>query len=322
MAQAWTVWICVRSPLRVWGAFWAVAAGMILAAAPVLLVAQGPAENPATACTSKNQVDTATVGQYQFTAYKSGDGACVQAMSAGKVLYTHSVDSFESFTLGQPADAQDKIPAIANGTDVTGRGQPDMIVSLYTGGAHCCTDHFVFELGPNFQLLATLNDTNDDLAHFERLADGHYYYVTADWTFGYWPTCFACSPSEVVTLHWANDAKGGGFHLATDKMQTPAPTAAQWNSDLAAAQKAVSAGDADTIGTTMWQTVLDLLYTGHSDLAWKFIDTLGPKAQQSPLPALADFCALLKTDPYWPDLQPTLKDTPVACANAQPKPSQ
>ena len=73
---------------------------MIWIAAAAPLFAQGPAENPATACTSKNQVDTATVGQIQFTAYKSGDGACVQATSGGKVVYNHSVDSFETFTLG------------------------------------------------------------------------------------------------------------------------------------------------------------------------------------------------------------------------------
>jgi hypothetical protein len=299
-----------------------VLAAIALAAGPALLVAQGPAENPAEACTSKNLAASATVGQYQFTAYKSGDGACLQVMSANKAVYSNAVDSFESFTLGQPADAQSNIPAVANGTDVTGRGNPDMIASLYTGGAHCCTKHFVFELAPQFQLLATLNDEDDEDAHFEKLTDGHYYYVTADTTFDYWPTCYACSPSANVTLHWASDAKGGGFHLAMDKMATLAPSTADWNKQLAAAQKAVSAGDADSIGTTMWQTVLNLIYTSHSDLAWKFVDALGPKAQQSPFPALADFCSLLKTSPYWPDLQPTLKDTPVACANAAPKPSQ
>ena len=133
--------------------------------------AQGPAENPAEACAAKNQTDAATVGQYKFTAYKSSDGACVQVTSGGKVVYNQSVDSFQTYTLGQPEDAQDNIPAIANGTDVTGRGQPDMIVSLFTGGAHCCTIHYVFELGPQFKLLATLNDSDDDLAHFERGAD-------------------------------------------------------------------------------------------------------------------------------------------------------
>ena len=205
---------------------------------------------------------------------------------------------------------------------MTGRGQPDMIVSLYTGGAHCCSIHFVFELEPQFKLLATLNDADDDMAHFERLAGGHYYYVTGDWTFGYWPTCFACSPSALVMLRWTDDAKGGGFHLAMDKMQTPSPTTAEWNKEMSAAQKVVAAGDADSIGTTMWQTVLNLIYGGHSDLAWKFVDALGPKAQQSPLPTLADFCSVLKMSPYWPDLQPTLKDTPTTCANAGSKAEQ
>ena len=114
--------------------------------------AQGPAENPAEACAAKNQMDVATVGQYQFSAYKSSDGACLQVTNAGKVVYSQSVDSFETYTLGQPDDAQDNIAAIANGTDVTGRGQPDMIVSLFTGGAHCCSIHFVFELEPTVQV--------------------------------------------------------------------------------------------------------------------------------------------------------------------------
>ena len=302
----------------VWSAM--VVAVFVVCAAGI--AAQGPAENPAQACAAKNQTDAATVGAYQFTAYKSSDGACVQVTSAGKTVYSQSVDSFETFTLGQPGSAHDNIPVIRDGTDVTGRGQPDMIVSLFTGGAHCCTMHYIFELAPQFKLLATLNDSNDDMAHFEREADGQYDYVTADWTFGYWPTCFACSPSEVVTLHWTDDAKGGGFHLATDKMQTPAPTTAEWNKELSAAQKVVAAGDADSIGTTMWQTVLNLIYGGQSDQAWKFVDTLGPKAQQSPLPTLGDFCSLLKTSPYWSDLNPTLKDVPPACANAVAKPTQ
>jgi len=300
------------------GLVWSALVVAIWIAPAASLAAQGPAENPAEACAAKNQIDAATVGQYKFASYKSSDGACLQVTSGGKVLYNQSVDSFQTFTLGQKEDAQDNIAAIPNGTDVTGRGEPDMIVSLFTGGAHCCTIHYVFELGPQFKLLATLDDTNDDLAHFERAKDGHYDYVTADWTFGYWPTCFACSPSEVVTLRWVDDGKGGGFHLAVDEMQTPAPTTAEWNKDLSAAQKDVNSGEADDIGRTMWQTVLDLIYTGHSDLAWKFVDALGPKAQQKPLPTLADFCSVLKTSPYWPDLQPTLKDVPPACANAAP----
>jgi len=297
-------------------------AGVWLAANGALL-AQGQAQGSTGACTAKNEADRAVVKGFTFVTYKNDEGTCLQVLSEGKVVYTQPAEAFETLMLGQPGDGSVDVPAIANGVDVTGRGQPDMIVSGFSGGAHCCTAHWVFELAPRFRLLATLNDADDDLAHFERdPKDGRYNYVTGDWTFGYWPTCFACSPSEVVVLRWADDAEGGGFHLALDKMQKPAPTQARWNKDLSDAKKAVTAGDANSIGTTMWQTVLDLLYTGHSDLAWKFVDTLGPRAQLQPFPALSDFCALLKQSPYWPDLQPALKDTPPACANAGAKKAQ
>ena len=59
--------------------------GIVWVAAPGAALAQGAAENPAEACAVKNQTDTATVGQYQFTAYKSSDGACLQVTSGGKI---------------------------------------------------------------------------------------------------------------------------------------------------------------------------------------------------------------------------------------------
>ena len=87
---------------------------------------------------------------------------------------------------------------------------------------------------------------------------------------------------------------------------------------MSTAQKAVHDGAVDEMGHAMWGVVLDLIYTGHSDLAWKFADALGPKAQQKPFTSLADFCSLLKKSPYWADLGPTLKDPPAPCAYIPP----
>jgi hypothetical protein len=290
-------------------------------AAPGRLHAQAATANPA-ACAAKNPMDAETVGKFLFKTYSRDDGVCLRVTSGGKLVYSLILGGAENVTLGQPSDPDNDVPFIKDGTDLTGLGRPDMIVSTFTGGAHCCTTHYVFEMEPQFRLLATLYDAHDDLAHFERAKDGSYDYVTADWTFAYWPDCFACSPSEVVTLRFVNDAKGGAYHLALDKMQKPALTQTEWDKELAAAQKVVIASDVSSIGTTMWQTVLDLIYSGHSDLAWKFVDALGPKAQQKPFPALADFCGLLKQSAYWPDLGPTLKDAPAECAYAGTKPAK
>jgi len=289
----------------------------ILRAVSLPLLAQPAAGKPA-ACAAANQIGSAKVGQYFFQSFKSGDGACLRVVHTGKVVFRRTEDGGVTFTLGQQADPLYNIPALPNGADVTGRGRPDMIVSVYTGGAHCCTEHLVFELEPAFHLLATLNDAHDSLAHFARIgSDPAYYYITADWTFAYWPNCFACSPSAQVILRFEDNPSGGAFHLALDRMQTPAPAPAEWNRLLRTARKTVNEGSVAGIGTDVWGPVLNFLYAGHSDLAWKFLGELGPKAQQSPFPDLEDFCSLLKNSLYWRDLQPSLRNTPPACSKAE-----
>jgi hypothetical protein len=96
------------------------------------------------------------------------------------------------------------------------------------------------------------------------------------------------------------------------------PSPAQWSREVAVVHTAVSKSAVDDIGQSLWGVALDLIYTGHSDLAWKFVDASGLRAQQKPFPALSDFCSLLKKSPYWPDLAPTLQNPPLACAVAKP----
>ena len=213
------------------------------------------------------------------------------------------------------------MPAIVDGTDITGRGHPDMIVAYWTGGAHCCLLHYVFELESTFRLLATLDAEDDDMAHFAQLdGDNRDYYLAADWTFAYWPGSFAGSPSHSVVLRYEDDHRGGGFHLALDKMKRDPPTSVQWYEAMGAVNGALQedAMQGEVLAATLWNTVLDLIYIGHSDLAWRFINEAGPKAQQGTNVTLADFCSVLKASPYWPDLEPTVKDMPSACAHAKP----
>jgi hypothetical protein len=217
--------------------------------------------------------------------------------------------------VGQQADPEDGIPAIPNGTDITGRGRPDIIVRFYTGGAHCCTLHFLFELQPQFRLVATLDSDDDGIAHFGKLnGDSTYYYFSTDWTFAYWPQSFAGSPSASVILRFQNDPQGGSYRLALDKMRKPAPRKADWNKSLAEARDKFSDNVWDfTTGGTLWNTVLNLLYDGHADLAWRFLDEAWPRKMKGKQRWLNDFCSRLKTSPYWPDLAPTLRNAPAAC---------
>jgi len=284
------------------------------------LAAQHREDNPVAICRREQLKDAATVKGFIFRTYENDgdDPACLTVSRDGKVIFREA-EHARHYTLGQPMDSKWKTPAIPNGTDVTGRGHPNMIVSYWTGGAHCCSSHYVFELEPDFKLLTTLDDQDDDLAHFEKIGS-QYFYKTFDWSFAYWPSCYACSPSHPVVLRFVNDAKDGAYHLAIDKMWWPAPDERQWKAALADVNDVVKEDGVqlDEIGTTLWNTVLDLIYTGHSDLAWKFIEEAGPQAQKEPLPDLETFCSKLKQSPYWPDLQPTLRNSPPECVNDRP----
>jgi hypothetical protein len=273
-------------------------------------------------CTDLKLKSQAAVHGFLFKTYESvnpDDGACLRVYHDGKLIQEISDDAQE-FYLGQPRDPDLKIPFIRNGTDVTGRGHPDMIVSSWSGGAHCCHKHYVFELEPRLTLLATIDD-GDANGHFEYSDDNHrYYYVTED-IWSYWPASFAGSTSHKVLLRFKEDAHGGGFHVDMEKMRSPAPSADQWKAALKDVDDAVRddpANERANLSSALWDSVLDLIYTGHSDLAWKFIAEVNPKALQGNYPHLDEFCGMLQSDPYWPDIEPTIKDMPPDCANAKP----
>jgi len=188
-----------------------------------------------------------------------------------------------------------------------------MMVTSWSGGAHCCFTHYIFELDSKLRLVANLNDGDTDVGHFEDLDHtGRYFYVT-DEIWSYWPTSFAGSVSHKVILKWDKDR----FRLDLERMKYSAPTPEQWKAALKDVDDA--ADDRASLGVTLWDTVLDLIYTGHSDLAWRFVDEANPNALKGNNPSLEEFCSMLKSSQYWADLKPTLKDVPDECAKAKGK---
>jgi hypothetical protein len=284
----------------------------IAVALPVVAFAQtGDLPKP---CTHAKLAESANVRGYVFKAYKDTDGdtpGCVRVYLHGKLAYRLANDEGLTYSLGQPADADNKIPLVPNGSDLTGNGRPDMMVTSWSGGAHCCFTHYIFELEPKLRLIATLNDGDTDFGHFEDLdLTGKYFYVT-DEIWSYWPASFAGSVSHKVILKWDKNR----FRLDLERMKYRAPTPEQWKSALKDVDDA--SDDRASLGVTLWDTVLDLIYTGHSELAWKFLMEVNPNALKGNNPSLDDFCSMLKNSEYWPDLEPTLTDVPDECAHAK-----
>jgi len=183
---------------------------------------------------------------------------------------------------------------IAPGTDITGSGIKELLVTEYSGGAHCCTTYYVYAFEPFFRRLAVI-DTQSSGARFEDL-DGKpgLEVITADNTFAYWKTYYAASPKPQVILAW----DGTAFVPSAALMAAPAPSAA----DLKAQAARVAASDqwtADDLDPDLWRRMLDLLYSGHADLAWSFLDDGWPAARDGKDAFARAFKCELAASPFW-----------------------
>jgi hypothetical protein len=297
---------------------------------------------PSDVCTPRFLSQSVVVGRYIFKAYRDSQtgGACLVVeeeqerkekligkvadklthKDEGRVVFRRTMESFGQYVLGQPAQPKENIAKIENGTDITGRGRPDMIVTNWTGGEHCCLSHYVFELEPRLRLLAEIQDADGDRAHFAAM-DGHrgYYYLGNDWTFAYWNASFADTPAPTVVLHYVDDGRRGGYHLAMEKMQRPEPSREAWNRAIEKARGAFARPSefGDGVGSPLWSDMLHLIYTDHADLAWKLYDQAWPAQMPGKEKFLSGFCSQLMTSPYWPDLAGTIQSAPPECAGAR-----
>ena len=158
------------------------------------------------------------------------------------------------------------------GTDVTGEGHPDAIIETYTGGAHCCSSTFLYDLGPSpVKLLET--PLSNCGGRFEDLdGDEVFEFVTCDDLFAYVYCAYAASPAVRVILQYE---PGVGYvpasprfaHLYAEDIATHTRMAEEARPDE-------WAGWDDTLKCAVLPLVLDYLYVGQADQAWAALNRL------------------------------------------------
>jgi len=188
------------------------------------------------------------------------------------------------------------------GSDITGDGRPDLVVSEYTGGANCCHRVHVFEIGDQFRYIQTIDALHSDLADFENVdGDPALEFLMADWTFAYWRTGLFDSPSPLVVLKY----NGSQYAMAPNLMRKPPLSQdelMQVATEIAAPLDAELAAQSD-LGTRLAHRMLDLIYSGNMGQAWELVDLAWPKSDGGKSAFLRDFQSRLATSPFWDDLQ-------------------
>lgn len=187
-------------------------------------------------------------------------------------------------------------PGTASGIDedITGDGVPDLVISDYSGGAHCCLTYYIFSVEPDGRVapIAQL-DLADGGMLSDRDGDSVPDVVTSDWHWRYVLSCFACIEYPEVVLRLTPN----GYEPALDLMWREGPSEAEIRA-LVADLRNLDA-DAFPVATDrLWSEMLRLVYSGHGQTAWKLFDAVrgdDPKAAEE----LGAFRACLESSPYW-----------------------
>lgn len=181
---------------------------------------------------------------------------------------------------GQPMIQIDMAPGLheLTGTDITGEGNPDVIVETYSGGAHCCFSTIVYDLGSTPTEVLRTPESNCSGSFEDLDEDGVLEFVTCDDRFSYVYCCFAGSPVAKVIMKYR---PGEGY--------VPASTSFRhlYAEDIAnhtEAAEAATPGEYcewdETTKCAVLPVVLDYLYSGQWDKAWAELDRLYPYADK------------------------------------------
>lgn len=259
----------------------------------------------------RNQTDEARFGEYLIRTYRWPEPeGCLQISRRGRLVY--SLESTD-FKIGGNFESHASIPI---GIDITGTGKPNAIVAEWSGGAHRCFTLHVFEFGEKFKEIAQIHADHSDGASFIDLDhDGFYEFDGNDWAFAYWRTSFMSSPAPRIVLKY----REGRFRLAFDLMKTPNLSSEEfaamvqsvrsedeWSSEASRSNCNENCG----VPVALWKNMLDLMYGGHSDLAWRLLDESWPSEQKGKSAFGRQFCKQLSSGRYWRDLKTAIGPCP------------
>lgn len=208
---------------------------------------------------------------------------------------------------------------IKNINDITGNGQPNLILEHYSGGAHCCASHFIFELGENFKLIDEIGH-----GHFE----GRYYnfplhekktiFVSVEGTFVYWNAPYVYSPMPILFMTFQD----GKFRPDIDLMRSHTVDSPpkfielchtmsdkkhpcnreKWkakHTDPEILQEiAKNFSTEKQPSPYIWNVMLDMIYRGHADDAVNFMNNVWPENITGKSKFFDEFKAQLESSPH------------------------
>jgi hypothetical protein len=152
------------------------------------------------------------------------------------------------------------------GVDLTGEGNPEAVLQIYTGGAHCCFSTVAYDLGPTPKKVLDKPPSNCDGAFQDVDDDGIAEYATCDDLLAYAYCPYAGSPMVLVIMEYDPQE---GYVPASPRFADLYADAIEHHLAQATEAEPGELGEwDDTTKCGILPVVLDYLYAGQRDQAW------------------------------------------------------
>jgi hypothetical protein len=161
---------------------------------------------PAASATTQTVQSGQVSASFSFRGhYPNFSGQRLKISQGGAVLYDQPVVSTFCGTQCAPGSTSASQPSL-HVLDLEHTGQPDVVLDLFSGGAHCCTIEQIFSFDPGTMtyVKAERNFGDSGAQIVDLRHNGRYEFLTADDSFAYEFTDFAASGLPIQILTFAN----------------------------------------------------------------------------------------------------------------------
>ena len=196
------------------------------------------------------------------------------------------------------------------GDDITGDGIPNLIVMESSGGNSLFNQScYVFSLGEQFRLIQCLPEGK----FVDINQDGKLDCIAYQPGFTFWHACHAGSPAPQIVYEYC----GPDYLLAPALMYQPLPKEEEMNQIIEEVKNYCDRAKKEEwndnycwnykdiyLDSSLWRYMLDLMYSGHPDEAYDFLDRVWPEGEKGKSNFIYDFEKELNRYTVWPALAP------------------
>jgi hypothetical protein len=217
-------------------------------------------------------LQTKDYGHYRVSISRTSDGnQGILKINKGESLVYEEADRGSYYWTGP--DASSSIIDRFSGRDINGDGKPDLVITKWNGGAHCCFSLRIFSLGENFRKVVEVEGGSNTFEFKDLDKDGDQELIFYDNPTDYMFSCYAESAQGRTILTFEN----GNYVIDGKHMRSLAPSKKKIQLlKLMARRELLSAKELRNLPNSFLELMMQMSYSGRINEAFQIVDDIWP----------------------------------------------